>query len=77
MIDDPINAQFDGTVTLTMKLDDALVMRDFLASLCTDDFKNNLVYRESIPLRAQQVSGKFYRALRLGTNHAPEVPDAS
>ena len=77
MIDDPINAQFDGTVTLTMKLDDALVMRDFLAMLCTDDFTKQLVYRSSIPPRAQQVSGKFYKALRLGTMHAPEAPNAS
>ena len=70
MIDDPITAEYEGTVTLTIKLDDALVMRDFLASLCTDDFTKNLHYRSSIPPRAQQVSGKFYRALRLGTSLA-------
>ena len=77
MSDVPILAEYGGTVTLTIRIDDALVMRDFLGLLCTDDFQKGLVYRLSIPPTAQHVSRKFYKALMDGADASPKAPSAS
>ncbi len=63
MIDDPIYAEFEGTVTLTLSMDDAVVLSLFLGSLCSNDFDHNIQHRQNIPKRSQQVTGKVYRAL--------------
>ena len=73
----PILAEYGGTVTLTMPIDDALVIRDFLGSLCTEDFEKNLRYRRIIPPTARQVSSKVHEALMHGVAAAPEEPNAS
>ena len=76
MIDDPMSAEHQGQVRLTMSADDAQVLREFLSCLCTDDFKKNLTYREHLHPRSQQVAGKVYRALRSPAPY-PQVGDGS